>query len=67
MAAINAAGPLTTDQAVRHASVLMINALATQLTTTIEAIRAFDYEIEQLGRTHEAYHLVASRPGAGPV
>ena len=48
-------------------SVLMINALATQMKTTIEAIRAFDHEIEQLCRTHEDYHLFASLPGAGTV
>ena len=48
IAAIKEVVPLTTDQAVMHASVLMIKALATQLKTTIEAIRAFDNEIEQL-------------------
>jgi hypothetical protein len=53
MAAIKEAVPLTPDQAVMHASGLMINALATQMKTTIEAIRAFDHEIEQLCRTHE--------------
>jgi transposase len=45
----------------------MINALATQRQTTIEAIRAFDHAIEQLGRTHEDDHLFASLPGAGTV
>lgn len=67
MAAIQEAVPLTTDQAVIHASVLMIKALATQMKTTIEAIRAFDHEIEQLCSTHEEYHLFASLPGAGTV
>jgi transposase len=67
IAAIKEAVPLTTDQAVIHASVLMIKAFATQMKTTIEAIRAFDHEIEQLCRTHEDYHLFASLPGAGPV
>jgi hypothetical protein len=37
------------------------------MKTTIEAIRAFDQESEQLCRTHEDYPLLASRPGAGPV
>jgi transposase len=67
MAAIKAAVPLTTDQAILHSSVLMIKALATQMQTTIEAIRAFDAEIEQLCSMHEDYPLFASFPGAGPV
>jgi transposase len=67
IAAIKEAVPLTTDQAVMTSSVLMINALATQMKTTIEAIRAFDHEIEQLCSTHEDYHLFASLPGAGTV
>src|SRR5262245_33493078 len=46
IAAIKAAVPLTTDQAVLRSSVLMITALATQMQTTIEAIQAFDSEIE---------------------
>ncbi len=37
------------------------------MKTTIEAIRAFDHEIEPLCRTHEDYHLLASLPGAGTV
>lgn len=67
IAAIKEAVPLTTDQAVIRSSVLMINALATQMKTTIAAIRAFDDEIEQLCRTHEDYHLFAALPGAGTV
>ena len=67
MAALKEALPLTTDQAVMTSSVLMINALATQMKTTIEAIRAFDHEIEQRCNTHEEYHLFASLPGAGTV
>ena len=67
IAAIKEVVPLFTDQAVMHASVLMIKALATQLKTTIEAIRAFDNEIEKLCRTYEDYHLFASLPGAGTV
>jgi transposase len=67
MAAIKEAIPLVTDQAVIHASVLMIKALAAQMKTTIEAIREVDQEIAQLWRTHEAYPLFASLPGAGPV
>jgi transposase len=67
IAAIKEAIPLVTDQAVIHASVLMIKALAAQMKTTVEAIRKFDQEIEKLCRTHEDYPLFASLPGAGPV
>jgi transposase len=67
IAAIKEAVPLTTDQAVITSSGLMLKALATQMKTTIDAIREFDQEIEKLCRTHEDYHLFASRPGAGPV
>jgi transposase len=67
MAAIKEAIPLGTDQAVIHASVLMIKALAPQMKTTIEAIREFDQEIEQRCRTHADDPLFASLPGAGPV
>jgi transposase len=66
-AAIKDAVPLTTAQAVRHASGLMLNALAPQLKTTIAASRAFDHEIEELCSPHEDDHLCASLPGAGPV
>jgi hypothetical protein len=37
------------------------------MKTTMEAIRAFDHEIEQRCRTHEDDHLLASLPGAGTV
>jgi transposase len=67
IAAIKEAIPLTTDQAVITSSVFMIKALATQMKTTIDAIREFDQEIEKLCSTHEDYHLFASLPGAGPV
>jgi hypothetical protein len=67
MAAIKAAVPLTTEQAVMPPSVLMIKALATQMKTTIEAIHAFDHEIEKLCSTYQDYPLFASLPGAGPI
>jgi transposase len=67
IAAIKEAVPLTTDKAVIHSSVLMIKALAAQMKTTIEAIRAFDHTIEQLCSILEDYHLFASLPGAGTV
>lgn len=67
IAAIKEAVPLTTDQAVMTSSVLMLNAFATQMKTTIAAIRAFAHEIEPRCRTHEDDHLCASLPGAGTV
>jgi hypothetical protein len=66
MAAIQKAVPLTTDQAVMTSAVLLINALATQMQTTIDAIREFDQELEKLCRTHEDYHLLAALPGCRP-
>jgi hypothetical protein len=66
MAAINAAVPFTTEQAVRHASGRMLKAFATQMKPTIEAIRACDHEMEKLCRTPQDDHLLAALPGAGP-
>lgn len=65
--AIKEAVPLTTDQAVINSSVLMVKALASQMKTTIEAIREFDAEIEALCHSHQDYHIFDSLPGAGPV
>jgi transposase len=67
LAAITDAVPLPTDQAVRHASVLMITALATQMQTTIEASRTFEHQIAPRCPTPEDDHLLASLPGAGTV
>jgi transposase len=67
MAAIKEAVPWTTEPAVMRASVLMSNAFATPMKTTIAAIRAFDDEIAQLCRTPEDSHLFAALPGAGTV
>jgi hypothetical protein len=67
IAAIKAAVPLTTAQAVLPSSALLVKAFATQMQTPIEAIRDFDHEMEQLCSLHEDDHLFASLPGAGPV
>src|SRR5215471_10049349 len=48
IAVIKAAVFLTTDPVVLHFFVLVIKVLATQMQTTLEAIRAFDSEMEQL-------------------
>ena len=65
--AIRQATPLVTDRAVISSSVLMAQALAAQLKTTLEAVRRFDSEIEELCRAHEDYELFAScaRRGEG--
>lgn len=64
---IKEATPLVTDRAVINSSVLMARALAAQMKTTLEAVRAFDVEIEALCRTHEDFELFTSLPGAGQV
>jgi hypothetical protein len=66
IAALKAAVPLPTDPAVLPSSVLLSKALATQRQTTLEALRAFDSAIEQLGRRPADDPLCASLPGAGP-
>lgn len=65
--AIRQAAPLVTDRAVISSSALMAQALASQLKTTLAAVRRFDSEIEGLCRAHEDYDLFASLPGAGAV
>jgi transposase len=66
-AAIKAAVPLPTDQAVLPSSVLRIKACATQMQATIAAIRHLDRKMAELGRMHEDDPLCASLPGAGAV
>ena len=67
LAAIKESVPLTTDRAIINSSVLMITALAAQLKTTIEAVRQFDLEIENLCAAHPDFPLFQSLPGAGDV
>jgi len=65
--AIKAAVPLTTDKAVIDASVVMVKALASQMQTTLVAIKEFDRKIEELCQAHDDFELFASLPGAGRV
>ena len=65
--AIKEATPLVTDRAVINSSVLMVKALASQMRTTLEAVREFDQKIEALCQAHEDYELFSSLPGAGRV
>ena len=63
---ITQAVPLVTDRAVIASSVVMIKALAAQMKTTLEAITAFDAEIEALCAVNQDFALLKSLPGAGP-
>lgn len=67
LTAIKTAVPLTTDKAVINSSVVMVRALASQMKTTLAAIKEFDREIEELCGAHEDFDLFASLPGAGKV
>ncbi len=67
IAAIKEAVPLTTDKAVINSSVLMIKALASQMKATIEAIREFDQQIDELCQTHQDFFIFDSLPGSGTV
>ncbi len=67
LSAIKESVPLTTDRALLNSSVLMITALASQMKSTIEAVRQFDREIEKLCAAHPDFPLFQSLPGAGEV
>jgi transposase len=65
--AIKEAAPLTTDPAVINSSVMMARALASQMKTTLAAVKDFDQQIEELCQAHADFELFASLPGAGRV
>jgi transposase len=65
--AIKASQPLTTDRAVINSSVVMCKALASQMQTTLAAIKEFDSEIEAICTVHQDFALLKSLPGAGKV
>ncbi len=64
---IKASQPLTTDRAVINSSVVMCKALASQMQTTLVAIKEFDSEIEAICSVHQDFALFKSLPGAGQV
>ena len=64
---IRQAVPLTTDRAVINSSVLMVQALAAQMKTTLAAVKEFDREIAKLCQSHQDFFIFDSLPGAGPV
>jgi len=65
--AIKAATPLTTDVAVINSSIVMVRALASQMKTTLAAVKEFDSKIDELCQAHDDFDLFASLPGAGKV
>ncbi|MDT4954717.1 MAG: hypothetical protein QOJ02_2855 [Acidobacteriota bacterium] len=65
VSAIKQAVALVTDPAIIASSVLMVKALASQMKTTLEAVAAFDIEIEALCAVNEDFALMKSLPGAG--
>jgi len=64
--AINAASPLTSDEAVIVPYRMQALVLVGQLELMLEAIHQFDDEIEQLASQHPDYALFQPLPGAGP-
>lgn len=64
---IKEAVPLTTDAAVINSSVMMVKALASQMQTTLAAVKEFDQQIERLCEAHEDFDLFTSLPGAGRI
>jgi hypothetical protein len=67
MAGIRQAIPATTDQAVMHASAMLVHALVEPVSWLTEAIARFEKDIDALTRSHEDFPMFASLPGAGPV
>jgi len=64
--AINAASPLTSDEAVIVPYRMQALVLVEQLELMIEAINQFDDEIAKLASQHPDYALFQPLPGAGP-
>jgi transposase len=67
MDGIRQAIPVTTDQAVIRASVMIVHTLVAPVGCLTDAIGRFGKEIDACTRSHENFQLVASLPGAGPV
>ena len=67
LAAIKAAVPLTTDEAVVRSSAAMAQALCAQMKVTLSAVREFDRQIAEVCSVHQDFDLFNSLPGAGEV
>jgi len=62
---IRQAQPLTTDPAILHSSVLLVQTLARQLKALHPSIRRFDDEIKKHFEAHEDAAIFRSFPGSG--
>jgi transposase len=64
---IRSALPLTTDLPVIEPSVLMVQSIAPQLHSVIDAITQFDQRIKEIFQKHPDAQIFSSFPGAGPA
>ena len=67
LAEIKVAQPLTRDQAIITASVVMVQATTSQLRVIVVALAQLDKQIEALFGRHPDHDLFSSFPGAGPA
>jgi transposase len=65
--AIKVSQPLTTDRAIIKASIVMCQALVSQMRSTLLAIKEFDTQIAAICEVHQDFALFKSLPGAGAV
>ncbi len=65
--AIKAAQPLSTDEGIIAPSVMLVQALLSQLRVTLQAIEDFDDAIAKRAHSHPDFPLFDALPGAGPV
>jgi transposase len=64
---IRSAIPLTTDTPVIEPSVFLVQSIAPQLHSVIEAIMRFDQRIKEVFQKHPDAQIFSSFPGAGPA
>jgi hypothetical protein len=64
---IRLALPLTTDVPVIEPSVFMVNAIAPQFHSVIDAVAQFDRRIKEVFQKHPDAQIFSSFPGAGPI
>jgi transposase len=64
---IRSALPLTTDVPVIEPSVLIVQSIAPQLHSVIDAIARFDQRIKEIFQKHPDAQIFSSFPGAGPA
>ena len=64
---IRSAIPLTTDTPVIEPSIFLVQSIAPQLHSVIEAITRFDQRIKEVFQKHPDAQIFSSFPGAGPA